>query len=284
MSVIENKGLVYGLSREEYEALEGDNWSSIKRLARSPLHYRHAVDGDDEDTDARKFGRCVHLAILEPAEYARSVVTWEGGRRFGKEWDAFCAANEGREILTVAERERVDGIRKAVAGAEWLSPFVTRGKPEVSMVWATEVVPGFAIPCKGRLDYEAADALVDLKVTRNAAPGAFGRQCVDLQYLGQAAFYSDGYAAITGRRPPFVFVAVESQAPHCVAAYVVTEAQLAAGRAEYQRLLATLSLCRLDNRWPGYVTAPVPLELPAWVAKQAEETLNAERAEGAHVE
>lgn len=273
--------LIYDLPREAYDALPGDNWSSLRRILTSPAHYKAALDGETEDTDAMKFGRAAHLALLEPGEFAKSVVTWVGGRRAGKEWDAFCAEHAGKEIVTPSEAERLRGIVDAVAANEWVLPFLD-GRAEVSMTWDLEVVPGFKVPCKGRLDLEGSDFLLDLKVVRDASRDGFGRYAWNGGLLGQAAFYSRGYELCASTKR-FGFLAVESQPPYCVGLYWVTPEQMAAGRELYERAVSLLSLCRLRDEWPGYATGPEALTLPGWAAKQAEAISNEANLEGVNV-
>lgn len=268
--------LIADMPRAQYDTLERVNWSRLKEMARSPAHYRWALEHPPEDSDAKKVGRALHLAILEPERFASECVVWTGGRRAGKAWDEFSALHEGKEILTADEAERIEGMRRAVLASPAAAQLVSGGRAEVTMLWDTEVVPGVVVPCRGRLDYERPDALVDLKVTRDASPEGFGRHAWVMRYHAQAAFYVDGYAAITGRTLPFVFVAVENVAPYVVQTYVMTPEAMAAGRDEYMRLLAQLETCRITGEWPGYATGPMPLTLPRWAAlsiNHAEEDL-----------
>jgi hypothetical protein len=272
--------LILDQSREQYDAIKADHFSKLKLIAKSPAHYKYGTESEREDTDALRFGRAAHLWLLEPAAYPDRVAVWREGRRSGKTWDAFRAANEGRDIITEDEETTLHAMSAAVDACGYARPYLSGGDAEVSLLWGAEVVPGHVMPVKGRLDYVTKNDLVDVKFVRCASPAAFGRQAWDLQYLAQAAFYSDGYEKASGRRLPFVFVAIEKEPPHCIGVYVVTEEQLAAGRAEYERWLATLSLCRLQNDWPGYVTGPTPLVLPPWAEKQAQELFTAGFAEG----
>lgn len=256
----------YALGREAYERIDAENFSSLKHLLKSPAHYKAAKESPRESTDAMRLGRCVHLAVLEPERFAREVTVWEGGRRFGKEWEAFKSAAEsaGQEILTLDEQAECRRIADAVRE---LSLFAG-GMAEVTLTWSHKVVEGFALKCKARLDY-VADCIFDLKLTRCSAPKAFCRQAYDLGIHIQAAMYQDAYAAVTGKRLPYFVVAVEREQPHVVTVFRVPESVIDAGRGEYDRLLATLALCRQRNEWPGYASEPVDLELPRWAETES---------------
>ena len=64
---------------DDYLAMPGEHFSSIKEMHRSPAHYRSRVR--PEDSDALRLGRALHAAILDPS--ALSVVQY-AGKRAGK--------------------------------------------------------------------------------------------------------------------------------------------------------------------------------------------------------
>lgn len=258
------------ISREQYERLEGVNFSTLKAMARSPAHYRHLLTHGREDSDALKIGRAVHLAVYEPELFRETCVVWDDGPRRGKRWDAFRTKYAGCEILTAAEHERCVALATAVRLDAVAAKYVTHGRAEQTLQWThTEEelggVPGFSLKCKGRVDWvPAAGALVDLKTCRDASPDGFGRAAWSLSYCMQAAFYVDGHKAMTGEERPYVLVAAEKEAPYCVAVYRVPDIALELGREQYRALLRRLHECREANAWPGYATAEQDLTLPRW--------------------
>lgn len=262
-----------GLSREDYDRVQAVNWSSLKLLGKSPLHYRHNLLEQRADTDAMRMGRAVHLAVLEPERFGAECVLWSGGRRAGKEWEAFQAHHAGRNILKPDEFDECLAIQKAARADATAAKYLEGGKGEVSMMWTRTVeavggLPGYSVPCKGRVDFLSdLGCIVDMKTTRDASPGAFARQCWNLGYHAQAAFYADGHRTITGKPTPFVVVAVESAAPYAVQVYRVPEDVLEAGREHYRTLLDRLQMCRTESRWPGYADGELDLALPQWVTK-----------------
>jgi hypothetical protein len=250
------------MTREQYDLLGRVNFSTVKHLGRSPAHYRHNLFHERKDTDAMKRGRALSIAVFEPDEYRRQVAIWDGGRRSGKEWEAFRKANPGRELLKVEEEALVQSMATAVRNHPMAAKYVTGGRGEQTVLW-TDKESGF--DCKARLDFIAnAGALVDLKSSRDASPSGFGRQAWNLCYHAQAAFYSDAYFAVTGERLPFVLAAVEAEAPHVVQVYRVPERVLELGRDYYRGLLVRLKDCRAEASWPGYAEQELELELPRW--------------------
>lgn len=262
------------MTREEYDRLDGVNWSTLKNLGKSPAHYLHGLLGGGEDTDVRQRGRVLHIAIFEPERMPRDVVVYPEARR-GKAWDAFAAKHAGKEIITSRMFDTVTALASAVRNSAMAARYVSGGLPEHTIQWRyrsphVEHIEGHEFDCKGRLDFVAeCGAIVDLKGSRDGSPGGFAREVLRYEYHAQAAFYADGYEAMTGVRLPFVFVVVEAAAPHVVQVYRVPDEVMELGRERYQQLLAHLAVCRREARWPGYAETEVDLELPLWASRSA---------------
>jgi hypothetical protein len=266
------------MPRVEYDKRGEVHWSALKLIGKSPAHYRAALlETEDNDTDARKRGRAVHVAALEPDRYRAEYVTWTGKVRNGGKWDDFQAANAGKEILTTSMAHDCIELQRAVRGCPAAVPYLSGGRSELTVLWSFEReamggLEGYVIPCRSRIDFEAkAGALVDLKSTRDASPGGFGREVARYGYHAQAAFYQDAYFAATGRRLPYVFVAVEAAQPHVAAVYRVNQRDIELGRAHYVDLMDRLHVCMRDNHWPGYGEGEMELELPAWLQPDDDE-------------
>lgn len=257
------------LGREAYEAIDAVNWSTLKHLGKSPAHYLHGLTDKSGDSEARQRGRVLHLAIFEPERMARDVVVFHEARR-GKAWEAFEAKHAGKEIVTSRMYEHVTALAAAVRTNAMAARYVSGGLPEHTVTWRYRSAPiehieGHEFACKGRLDFIAdLGAIVDLKGSRDGSPGGFAREVLRYEYHAQAAFYADGYEAMTGVRLPFVFVVVEASAPHVVQVYRVPDDVLELGRERYQQLLAHLNVCRRESRWPGYAETEMELVLPRW--------------------
>lgn len=254
------------MKRFEYAALDAVNWSSLKHMGDSPLHYRHRLTEEREDTDALLLGRAVHTACLEPDRFPVEYAVWTGGRRAGKEWDAFVASHVGRDILREQDYDEVCRIRDAVRRHPLAAPYLLAPGPCEHVVQWTDAETG--LRCKSRQDKRAAiggGVLVDLKTARDIRDRLFGSAAARLGYHAQMAFYFDGLAASGAGVEKVVLLAVESKAPYDAAVYVCTEDVLWAGREEYQRLLAMLVRCRETDTWPGRYTEEMELVLPQWL-------------------
>jgi len=287
---VEMKSIAYNMRRPEYDRVAAINWSSLKHILRSPQHYRHALLAQHHDTDAMRIGRAVHIAALEPDRYRAEVAVWDGGRRAGKNWGAFQIDHADREIVTLAEHERIADIARAVRSNADAARYLEHGRHEVTMLWEasepeTEALPGWRFDCKSRLDAMSPLAVIDLKSCRDGSPDGFGKAAWSMGYHCQGAYYVDANECVTGVRLPYVLIAVESAPPHVVQVYVVPEAILELGRETYRACLRRLAECQRTNAWPGYYDSETFLTLPRWAAPREDEDadaadLNLEIADG----
>jgi hypothetical protein len=175
-----------------------------------PRALRHILLNPPEDTDPKRLGRATHIAAFEPERFRNSIAMWDGPRRAGKDWEAFKQRNEGKELLTEDQHGKCMAIQKSVREDPVAKQYMQNGRGEVNLAWTTTTIEsGAEFQCKGRIDFDAQDAIVDLKTTRDASPDAFARQVFGLRYHTQGAWYSDAYALLTGKRKPYVIVAVE---------------------------------------------------------------------------
>lgn len=258
---------------EDYLKLPGLSASALKKLMRSPMAYRYSQDHPMPSTAAMALGTAAHAAILEPDSFKDRFPIWGGGARRGKEWDTFCLNNEGRQILTVAEFEQVQGMARSVRTFDPAMRYLHAGEAEIGLTW-DQSGRGF----RGRLDWltevDGHPVIVDLKTTRDARPRQFGNSAFHLGYHIQFALYADGYQANTGVFPRFVVVCVESNAPHEPAVYAVPDDVLDKGREDYTRLLELLQECESTNTWPPSVQAEEFLSLPSYAYHSEDEDLS----------
>jgi exodeoxyribonuclease VIII len=263
-------GVHPAIHRDQYDAIERINYSTLRWMGRSPAHVQNALVTPPEDTDALKLGRVAHVAVFEPQRFRNMVAVWDGEARRGKDWLAFVERNRDRELLTLAEYEMCLALQKAVRDDVVARQYITGGHGEVTLLWTHAVegqgVNSYRLGCKGRIDFDTRTGIADLKTTRDASPEAFRRLSWSYGYHVSAAWYADGYArANKCEPPPFRIVAVEKQPPWNVVVYRVNEKLMRLGRQKYSQWMDRLAFCRETSRWPGYAETEVELEPPAWV-------------------
>lgn len=255
--------------RSAYDAIDAVNWSRLKLLRKSPLHFLHC--SQPADSAAFKVGRATHAATLEPHRFERDFVIYEGAVRRGKEWDRFRELNWRKTILLQDEHDRARAMAAAVRGHELVAPLLAEGgEVERTVVWTD---PKTGLKLKGRLDW-LGRVVLDLKTSRNAIdPRTFALDAYKLGYFHQLELYRRGVAAERGveEGPPALIVAVETEVPYDVVAYPINEDALHFAGKEIDELLATLVQCRAENKWPGKFSAPQDLNLPRWAFPSAED-------------
>lgn len=244
-----------------YQQLEGINWSTLKHMAASPLHYHHAVSNPREDTTRLLLGRAVHTAVLEPDEFPIRYAVFEGGARRGKAWDEFEIANSDKDILKAEEYRLCLDIRDAVRSHPRASALFY-GSSEVVNQWTDEAT---GLPCKCRIDHIHRDALIDLKTTGTTDEFQFCGTAARMLYHGQLAFYRRSL----GDDRPAVIIAVEMDPPHDVAVFDMTEVALQVGDRTVSECLARVRDCQEAGQWPGRYQESRELSLPAWMENDA---------------
>lgn len=245
--------IIPNLADAEYRALPGVSQSALKALARSPAHYQHALKNPVEATEAMQLGRIIHHLALTPDVPPFWTVRPEGMDGRTKEGKAWAEANAGSVQIKPDAALRCTGTVAAVlAHPAWPG----EGDAELSIAGTIDDAA-----VKGRLDLLHGGTIYDIKTTQDARPEAFARQFYNLKYHVQAAYYCD-LAGVDD----FVFLAVETDAPHGCVAYRVSSSALEAGRTEYHRLLALWKSCTASGKWPCYSPEVETLNLPAWAS------------------
>jgi hypothetical protein len=267
MSAMKNRlvlPLRTSISSEEYHKHPAAGSSNLKKILRSPAHYKYDVDRLSKQTAAQEFGQWIHLAVLEPEVFKERAVIWpqfagKGSKAMTETWRQ---EQEGKIILKLEEMEIIEGIRNSIERHETARRLLVNGNVEESFFWQDAQT---GLVCKCRPDSWKEGLLVDLKTTVNAGPQEFPKVIANMGYHLQAAYYLDGVSAVLGEEfKKFAILAVEKEPPYAVATYVLDDATLEVGRMLYRRALRILRDCKLRNHYPGYPDYPVPISLPTW--------------------
>jgi hypothetical protein len=269
---------------EQYRALEGVNWSSLKHLyvdrapptderlcITSPLRYRYWLEQPSAETGPMRLGKLTHTAVFEPDRLPLEYVVCACEDRRLKAHQACKTAAEGRTLVTDTDYQRALAIRDAVRGHKVAASFLEAGDAERTITW-TEPTSGLG--CKGRLDWLSISrgCVVDLKTTNDIGERAFRASCEKLGHFRQLAMYTTGAELCDLLVPPAraTIIAVENKPPFEVAVYTVEPDALVSARAEVEELLGVLKACRESDRWPGRFETEQTLRRPDWVMSEPE--------------
>ena len=255
---------------------------ALDRIHHAPAVYRAWIDGlEKADTPALRFGRALHLAILEPARFEQTYVlapdfgslrkndatgtTTEQGRENKKRRDDWHEAHKAAVILDSADGVRMLGMIRAIVAHPLARPLLERGLPEATVI---AKCPETGLRAKVRPDDLRDDigTIVDVKRSEDASPKGFARSIAKYRYHVQDALYRTiaGQAGLPIRH--FVFVAVEPEAPYLVAVHSLTEDALRAGHNAWRLDARTLADCLSKDQWPGYDARIHELSLPSWAS------------------
>lgn len=236
--------------------------TGMSELLRSPMHYLTYLQGGGDGGVAPNFGSAAHCAVLEPDEFEKKYVLFSG-RRQGKAFDEFVAANPGKQILNLDEKSRLDGIVKALRDFKDfpILKALRSGEVEKSIFWQCEETGAH---CRVRLDALSPFVIFDLKSYGDVRPDAVLRQVMASDYDLQAYMYSAGYKAYAKETLPFMFVFVEDKPPHGVWMYTAGASLMESGREKFLRgARAFTDLANADLE-QCYSNALTILEAPKW--------------------
>lgn len=247
---------------EEYHQLpDSVSCSGLKHLLRSPAHYQAYLEEPDDGKP--NVGTALHCAVLEPERFDQEYTVFSG-RRGTKVFDAFVQENPGKIILNEQEWIQVHGMLRAIMSHKefplWKA--LQTAKREMSVFWTDEET---GVQCRVRFDALCAPfANFDLKTTTDARPEQFIKQAVRLDYDLQVAMYTEAAYRFTGEVLPFIFVAVEQDAPNGLWLLTAGQSMIDNGWKKFRRALSTYKTCKESGFWPGYTNAQTTIELPRY--------------------
>lgn len=242
---------------DDYRNVRALNWSTLKAMSDSPLHYKHYLNTPRTDTPALATGRAVHTAVLEPDFFDEEFVVRPDDvdlrTKAGKAWKA---SVEGRTVVPSSVLEIADAVHRH----DQATAVLARTEPEYTVRWTHD-----GMDCKGRIDALADNRVVDLKTTSKPLCD-FGVHAARYMYHGQLAYYLDGALTAGVCRPgaSVYIVAVETAPPYDVGVFLMSAGEIAAGRALYTSLIDQLRSCMDSDMWPGRYPTLTPLSLPQW--------------------
>lgn len=261
-----NRGIYDLESYEQYASIKALRSSELKKLRRSPAHYRAAILNPKAITPAleRSFskGKAFDVLILHGESAFQNLVTIEPDlNRNTKAYKGWKKANSDAQcILTETEKNNILQMQAAAFQKKRFSEiFNDAGFRHRVLIWQCS---NTGLWCKAEIDFITDDGtLVDLKTTADAGFFFFSRNAARLGYLNQAAFYLEGIEHITGiRHDRFLFAAVETEPPFESHVFRASIEQIDRAREQNLENMQLLRSCLINNEWPGYPDQIMELE------------------------
>lgn len=250
---------IYSLqSYAEYASIKALRSSELKKLNKSPAHYRASlqqpktVSAQLEKSFAK--GKAFDTLILHGMnDFENQVVIEPDLHRATKAYKAWKEKNAAADcILTIAEKRNILSMQDAAGKKRQFSKiFNGDGHPHRVIIWQDTDA---GLWCKAEIDWICADGtVVDLKTSMDASFWAFSRNALKFGYPNQGAFYLSGLTHITGiKHTDFLLAVVEVDLPFESHVFRVSNDQLLRAATQNQEAMALLRRCLDENKWPGY--------------------------------
>ena len=271
----QNASIAFDMSNEKYHSLPAISSTQLKTVLRSPAHFyaAHVAEGRKQKapTDSMKLGSAVHALFLEPqADEIAIAPPCDKRTKAGREaWAAFEVSNLHKIILTEEQHDTAQAMVASLRAHPIHQIIMDGVGHREASIFYRDTESGLS--CRVRPDYHIApcDAwknglIIDLKTTDDAREGAFARTIATFGYHTSAAMYCDGFNALYGTTPDFIWLVIERDAPHACAAYMLTEDLAFIGHGRKREALELIAHCQRMNHWPSYSQEIKPITLPNW--------------------
>lgn len=272
-------GLYDGIPEEQYHADEALSSTGARELLppSCPAIYKYRRD-HPVFKDVFDYGSAAHKLVLGTGPKISLIDAKDWRTKAAQDARGEAHAN-GFIPLLVRDFDRVKAMAARIQdhelAGELLNP-LAGGRAEQSGWWQDH---GTGVWCRFRLDWLAGHRtrfgqpiIVDYKTSPCADPETFARKSVaEWRYEQQDAFYSDGYFALTGEQPLFLFVSQDKQPPYLVSVTHLTEEDRQIGRERNRRALEIYRDCTEAGIWPGYPSDIVEITLPPWARSRGDD-------------
>lgn len=184
--------------------------SVLKTLYKSlDDYYNEYVLGNKKEFGERTLaafaeGSYLHSLILEPHTVADQYAFYQGWRKQGADWESFKAANEGKTILSLPQKERCDKLFAAYSDRPAALTLTSGGQAEQTICGILHDVP-----IKVRFDYIIPERgiIADVKTTgRSSDKDSFSLTVEDFSYELSASLYCQMAEQYYGRPFDFYFI------------------------------------------------------------------------------
>ena len=279
----------YEQADPSYRKDSGHAQSHVKHILRSPAHYLAAKQRRFTPTLTMQIGTALHAMVLEGQEqFERDFILKPEGinltTKEGKEWKA--AAGK-KTVLSKTDQyaswDSVHGMAESLRRLQWFNPNQVdyRKYNEVSVYWDAD-----ELSCKARLDRVVLEddrvLVLDLKTTDSVDSRDFLKKVVGgLNYLFQAAWYSEAAQAAFKKPATFVFVGVERAAPYATKTFEVSLDMLEEGLEQTRRARRSLVKCLRTKSWEAPPVEHEVLTLPPWYSSPIGATIESDQLDEA---
>lgn len=271
--------------------------STLKRVKKSPLHYR---DGNRETSATLEFGKAYHAMVLEPDRFkkmyfvpdehayiakvmADALDNYEDlpknprSTKLYKQLVADAQAEHGGTPITSADHQIMLDMKSALFKHPKAKELLSGGQAECMHYCKIQATNGEEYGVRFTPDnLKKKECInVDLKTAEDASVEAFQRSSAQYGYHIAAALTVDMLDHVYNPVLPysFIFIVQEKKPPYAFNIFRASEEFIAQGRHEYEALMMLWGDSVQKNNFPGYQVwvqnkdGIVDLDLPAYAIK-----------------
>jgi len=264
---------ITNLTRAEYDDIRAINATAIDAGRVSMAHMRLTVDGPGKaDTAGMKWGRQLHLAVLEPEMFFAGVKVWQGYEKKdgtistsknSNAYKEFCEGVDEDMLITQEQLAKLNAISSAVHADKDAHDLIATTQHEITMLWE-----GDYGKAKARTDMlgtaRSGGVIADYKTTKRIVKEAFFRTGYNLGYHVKMGWYAHGYRILTGHTPQVWIIAQEQDAPYTTVVYTVPSVVLQKGEEEAIEVAKAWHVAELTKHYPGPYEGVQEYALPSW--------------------
>jgi len=297
---VPSQGIYTGKSYEWYAAIEAVNATALKVGAvKSPKHLLATIEGRmASDSKARKFGRAIHIRLLEPSRYRTAVmfstpcaaILKSGIRKgepcgcdasyyskdqdiwvCGKHTNSFPDAATPTDFVSPDEAVRIERMVDAIQSHRAMRLLRSFGGCEVTLIWDDDN----GIIGKARLDKhifgsDCKNTILDLKKTTSGSldDDSINKAIRKYGYDIGAWWYQRGAEIVTGEPHNYLWCFLEDSEPYDLRVVFATAARLEIGRCKANRAFGRYKHGLRTGEWPGTSDEIDELEPDAFECKR----------------
>jgi hypothetical protein len=279
----------YAQADPSYRRDPGHAQSHVKYILKSPAHYLAAKQRRFTPTLAMQIGTALHCIVLEgPEQFERDFILKPDDinltTKAGKDWKADAAK---KTILSKTDQyaswDAVHGMAESLRRLPWFDPTQPdyRKYNELSVYWNSD-----ELDCKARLDRVVLEEdrvlVLDLKTTDSVDSKDFLKKVIGgLNYLFQAAWYSEAAQAAFKLPATFVFVGVERNPPYATKTFEMSADMISEGLEQTAYARRTLAKCLKTKSWDAPPIEHEVLSLPPWYSSPLDARMSDEHLKAA---
>ena len=257
--------IIRGMSEEEYFARTHELSSTgAKQILRTPREFEYARTHPQAPKAAFDLGSAVHALVLGTG-WGIAELHYDSFRTKAAQEERDAARADGLIPVLAKDMHEPRAIAEAVlAYPTSRALFEAAADRELTV---TANIDGVPVRCRFDAFADTGNQLIgiDLKTTGTSASAkGFERAIASFGYDVQQGHYQATYEASEGVPCAFVFVAVETTAPHLVQVHQLSEQWRQIGAEKAKRARDIFAACTESGVWPGYPEGVHLLDPPAW--------------------